>query len=121
MLEKEAGTRYGFTEPRIMERTCFVGILAQKLHKVEVVTALKTLITEFEAAYIAKWFPDDREPTSPNKNQLMIELIHLAEESDHYERASRILDDSRERLLELVSRVEIEEFIFAIWGVRMER
>lgn len=121
MLEKEEGTRFGFTEPRIMERACFVGILAQKLGKVEVVTAIKPLILEFEAAYIAKWFPDDREPSSPKKNQLMLELFQLADESVEYGRASRILDDSREQLLALVTRADIEEFIFTIWGVRIER
>ncbi len=121
MLEKEEGTRFGFTEPRIMERACFVGILAQKLGKAEVVTAIKPLIAEFEAAYIAKWFLDDREPTSPKKNQLMIELFQLADESVQYGRASRILDDSREQLLALVTRADIEEFIFTIWGVRVER
>jgi len=42
MLEKEEGTRFGFTEPRIMERACFVGILAQKLGKTEVNCSIKT-------------------------------------------------------------------------------
>jgi len=77
------------------------------------------MVTEFEAAYIAKWFPDNREPTSPKKNQLMIEIMQLAEEATQYSRASRILDDSREQLLELVNKTDIEEFIFTIWGVRI--
>lgn len=121
MLEKEEGTRFGFTEPRIMERACFIGILSHKIGKNGVVEALKPLITDFETAYIAKWFPDDQEPTSPKKNQLLIEIMQLADEAGQYNRASRILDDSREQLLELVNRADIEEFIFTVWGVRIDR
>jgi len=120
MLEKEEGSRFGFTEPRIMERACFIGILAHKIGRNEVVEALKPLITDFETAYIAKWFSDDREPTSPKKNQLMIEIVQLFDETGQYNRASRILDDSREQLLELVNRSDIKGFIFAVWGIKFE-
>ncbi|MBI4226174.1 hypothetical protein HY612_03620 [Candidatus Roizmanbacteria bacterium] len=122
MLEKEddSRSRFGFTEPRIMERACYVGILALKLGKTGAVEALKPLVIEFETAYITKWFPDDREPTSPKKNQLMLELIQLSNEAGQYQ-ASRILDNSRERVLELVNRSDIENFIFTIWNVRIEQ
>lgn len=124
MLDKEDDTRsrFGFTEPRIMEKACYVGILALKLGKNSVVEALKPLVAEFETAYASKWFPDDREPTSPKKNQLMLEIMHLSDDAAQYRDrlTSRILDDSRERLLELVGKTDIEKFIFDIWKVRIK-
>lgn len=123
MLAKEEGdTRFGFTEPRIMERACYIGIVAKKLGKTTVVNALKPLISEFETAYRALYFKDDRESTSsPTKDQLMLELIQLADEAGEYRDplTSRIMDDSKERLLELVNKSDIEEFIFEIWAVRV--
>jgi hypothetical protein len=122
MLEKEAGdTRFGFTEPRIMERACFVGILAKKLGKTAVVTALKPMITEFETAYRDLYFRDDRQSnTPPTRDQLMSELFQLADDASEYRDLlmSRMMDDSRQRLLALVNKADIEEFIFEIWGVR---
>jgi hypothetical protein len=122
ILEKEAGTRFGFTEPRIMERACFVGILAKKLGKNVIVEALKPLIAEFETAYTAKWFPDEREPTSPKKNQLLLEIIQLADEAGQYRDplTSRILDNSRERLLSIVNASDVNDFIFEIWKVKIK-
>lgn len=124
MLEKEdaSRSRFGFTEPRIMEKACYVGILALKLKRNNVIETLKPLITEFERAYVLKWFPDNREPTSPKKNQLMREVMHLADEAGQYRDPlhSRILNDSRERLLEVVESSDVNEFIFAIWKVRAE-
>jgi hypothetical protein len=119
MLEKEEGNKFGFTEPRIMERACFVGILALKLGKNNVVDVLKQLIQEFETAYVSKWFPDDIEYSSPRKNQLSIELVELIDELNQYSRPSRILNDSREQILELVTVSDIKEFIFTVWSIRI--
>lgn len=125
MLEKEdnSRSRFGFTEPRIMEKACYIGILALKLEKNNVVEALKPLIVEFENAYVAKWFPDDREPSSPKKDQLLREVMQLADEAGQYRDRlnSRILDDSKERLLEMIGRADVEKFIFTIWKVRIEK
>ncbi len=122
MIQKEddSRSRFGFTEPRIMERACFVGILALKLGKKEVLEALKPLIKEFETAYKAFWFPDGKEPTSPKMNQLMLEVMQLSDEAGQYRDAltSRMLDSSRERILELVTKDDIDKFILAIWGVK---
>jgi len=50
----------------------------------------------------------------------MIEIVQLFDETGQYNRASRILDDSREQLLELVNRSDIKGFIFAVWGIKFE-
>lgn len=125
MIQKEddSRSRFGFTEPRIMEKACYIGILALKLDKKEVVEALKPLIKEFETAYQSFWFPDGKEPTSPKKIQLMIEIMQISDEAGEYRDPlnSRILDDSRERLLELVNKDDIDKFIYEIWKVKHER
>lgn len=118
--EDDSHSRFGFTEPRIMERACFVGILALKLVKNEAVEALKPLIKGFETAYKTFWFPDEKEPTSPKMNQLMLEVMQLSDEAGQYRDplALRMLDSSRERILELVTKDDIDKFILAIWGVK---
>ncbi len=117
MLEKEEGTSYGYTEPRIMERACYVGIIALKSNLQQVVDRVKVLIEEFETAYVAKWFPDGREVSSPKKNQLLVELFELIDASRQFDRLDRILDNSREVVLELVNTQDIKAFITRIWGI----
>ncbi len=80
MLINKGGSAYGFTEPRIMERACFIGIFALKLGKKEIVNELKKYIKPFEEAYTKKWFsniPKGIKFSSPTKDQLMMEVHDL--------------------------------------------
>ena len=125
MLEKEKGQRYGFTEPRIMERACYVGILALKLGRSDLVQELKTRISTFQEAYEKEWFkniPKDKEPTSPRRDQLSIEIIELRNDviKSKYDHTRGLLDSSRDRLVEEVEAIDIDRFTREIWNFHVK-
>jgi hypothetical protein len=113
--------KYGYTEPRIMERACYIGILAMKQGKTSSVELLKIKIRLFEKAYTNKWFSDLPKgfvPTSPTKNQLKDTVMGLLRKWDNFDQDYMgIMDDSENALFKLVDRIDIEKFIFDVWGV----
>lgn len=130
MLEKEAGSRFGFTEPRIMERACYIGILALKKGHVDLVKKLKPLIADFEKKYSDHWFsnlPEGYEPTSPTKEQLLHELVRIKENFDQYdggaysrEMRKQFMDRSEDLLVSMIEKTDIDNFTREIWGVEIE-
>lgn len=118
---KTSGTEYGFTEPRIMERACYIGILALKKQKKELVSLLKTKIPEFQTSYEKNWFsnlPPNMTLTSPTKDQLKTEISDLKSDLQRsaYNRHLDILDDSKSELLHEISESDIDAFTMEIWG-----
>ncbi|NQT66189.1 MAG: hypothetical protein HQ569_01265 [Actinobacteria bacterium] len=122
MLVKEEGNVYGFTEPRIMERACFIGILALKLGKKEIINELKKYIKPFEEAYIKKWFsnlPKGVKLSSPTKDQLMMEVHGLIQEIRNRYGNLPVMDSSNEIMTQLVNEEDVDKFIFEVWRVKI--
>jgi len=123
MLINKGGSAYGFTEPRIMERACFIGILALKLGKKEIVDELKKYIKPFEEAYIKKWFsniPKGMKLSSPTKDQLMMEVHGLIREIRNRYGRLPMLDRSSEIMTQLVNEEDVNKFILEVWKVKIE-
>ena len=123
MLINKGGSASGFTEPRIMERACFIGILALKLGKKETVDELKKYIKPFEEAYIKKWFfniPKGMKLSSPTKDQLMMEVHGLIREIRNRHGRLPMLDRSSEIMTQLVNEEDVNKFILEVWKAKIE-
>lgn len=124
MILSEEGEGYGFTEPRIMERACYVGILALKLGKTEIVDRLKEYIKSFEESYRKKWYPEGPpekgKNISPSYDQLMMEVYGLIESKRNRYGHLPIMDRSDDDLLPLITEEDVNKFIMEIWGVKIE-
>jgi hypothetical protein len=115
---------YGFDEPRILEKACYLGILALKKGWTNVFIDVALKIYEFEKKYFDKYFANipagiDPEKLSPSKDQLLKELLKWRDNFD-YERMNgvlRIRDDAEAVMYSLVVPLDIDRFIFEVWGV----
>lgn len=124
MILYEEGEGYGFTEPRIMERACYIGILALKLGKTDIIDGLKEYIKSFEEAYRKKWYPEGPpeagKSISPSYDQLLLEVHGLIERKRSRYGLMPILNRADENLLPLITEEDINKFIMSIWGVKIE-
>lgn len=123
MLVNKGGGAYGFTEPRIMERACFIGIFALKLGKKEIVDELKKYIKPFEEAYTKKWFsniPKGIKLSSPTKDQLMMEVYGLIREIRNRYGRLPMMDRASEIMTQLVNEEDVNKFILEVWKVKIE-
>lgn len=124
MLLDEEGDAYGYTEPRIMERACYIGILALKLNKKDVVEELKKYIKPFEEAYAKKWFPEEMPEShgipSITKDQLKMEVYGIIQDMRHGRGLLPVLDRSSEVLAQLVNEEDVNKFIWEVWKVKIE-
>jgi hypothetical protein len=123
---------YGYDEPRVLEKACYLGIIALKKGWKDIVADLKVKILEFEALYYAKHLtklptglPADFDPRNhnimglPHHDQLLRELRRWRSE---YHRESRngtlrIRDDAEAMMYEVIEREDIDKFVIAIWGI----
>lgn len=124
MLLDEEGDAYGYTEPRIMERACYIGILALKLNKKDVVEELKKYIKPFEEAYAKKWFPkeipESKGVPSITKDQLKMEVHGIIRDMRHRRGLLPVLDRSSEVLTQLVNKEDVNKFIWEVWRAKIE-
>lgn len=122
LLEESGG--YGFTEPRIMERACYIGILALKLGKNEIVDGLKKYIKSFEEAYQKKWYPEGPPEKgkliSPSYDQLLMEVHGIIEKKRSRYGHMAIMDRADDNLLPLINEEDVNKFILEVWGVKIE-
>lgn len=113
---------YGYDEPRILEKACYLGILALKKGWEDVFAEVVVKILDFEPKYAKKYFSNipahiDQEKLSPRKNQLRIELMKWSNDFD-YERRNgnlRIRDDAESMMYGLVEASDIDWFIYRVW------
>jgi len=123
MLQKEAGNRFGFTEPRIMVLACYIGIYALKNGLTNVIAKLKVLIPIFEQAYRQMYFSQPLPPgvtvSSPSENQLMVETVKIIDEMRNLNRRYGMLENTEELLLSLVNETDVRNFIREIWNVEV--
>lgn len=125
---KKGTDSHGYDEPRILEKACYLGILALKKGWLDVFADIKVKIIIFEPQFFAKYFtniPTDIDPENhnviglPHKDQLLRELIRWR---DDYEKESRngllrIRDDAEAMMYELVTVYDIDKFIFEVWDI----
>lgn len=115
--------KYGYDEPRVLERACYLGILALKKGWRDVFAEVVVKILDFESKYYQKYFSNlpphiDPEKISPRKDQLYIELMKWRENFDH-ERLNGnfgLRDDAESMMYSLVSIEDIDWFIYRVWG-----
>jgi hypothetical protein len=114
---------YGYSEPRIMEKACYLGVLALKRGWMDAVIELAIKIYDFEKKYVVKYFSNiptgiDVDRLSPGKEQLLDELLKWRREFD-YERLNgvRMRDDAKAMMYSLVERTDVDKFIFEVWRV----
>lgn len=118
---------YGYDEPRVLEKACYLGILALKKGWLDVFADVKAKILEFEPKYFAKYLmnlPEGIDPENhnvvdlPHKDQLTRELLRWRND---YERESRngllrIRDDAEAMMYEVVEQYDIDKFMFEVWA-----
>ncbi len=101
---------------RIMERVCYMGILALKLKKQDSITETKSKIYIFQEAYQKK-YPTLNKSSFPRQDQLEIEIINLRSDCKkaQYNQTRTILNTSKDHLLKEVDILNIDRFTFEIW------
>jgi len=114
---------YGYDEPRILKKACYLGILALKKGWMDVYAEVVAKILDFEPKYVKKYFsnspPDiDAERLSPRRDQLHVEVMRWRDDFDHQRlnRVSRVMDDAKEMMYDLISVEDIDWFTFRVWG-----
>lgn len=127
-------SEYGYDEPRVLEKACYLGIIALKKGWKDIVADLKVKILEFEALYFAKHLtklptglPADFDVRNhnimglPHHDQLLRELRRWRSE---YHRESRngtlrIRDDAEAMMYEVIERDDVDKFVMEIWGISL--
>ena len=115
-----------YTEPRILMKNVYIGVLALKKGQIELFTGVAKQIWDFEDAYYRKHVATIQLPPGsiskniiglPQKDQLLTEALRWRDEfaSNKYNRF-RLMNDSQEFLYDLVEDVDIDRFIFEVWG-----
>jgi hypothetical protein len=125
-LEKTRSS-HGYDEPRLMERVCYLGILGLRHGWRDVVTNVGVRVYEFEPKYCAKYLthiPAGIDPAShnvmglPHSNQIERELWRWRDDFARDCRSRlRIVDDARTMMCDCVKEVDIDRFVFDVWGV----
>lgn len=123
-LEKGEGG-HGYDEPRILEKACYLGILALKHGKRNIFAEVVVNILQFETLYKAKYFskyPAGLDPDAPNvmgpkTKQLRIEIIRWRDDllHDQRNRLRDIMGDAKSMMSHLVEEIDIDRFIFEVW------
>lgn len=122
-LEKNTN-KYGYDEPRILEKACYIGILALKKGWLEVYAESVLRILDFQPKYEEKYFSNipphiDLDKISLKKDQLYLEIARWRDDFN-YNRLNRdgLRDDSESMMYELIDVGDIDWFIFKVWGKR---
>ena len=69
----------GFTEPRVMLRACYLGVLALKSSQQGILTEVRKSVVEFEQLYVEK-FPVLPNPVNPEETRLYLECARWRDE-----------------------------------------
>ncbi len=127
-LYDKPGTRMSDLEgPRIMENACYIGVLAMKHDKRDLLTEVGLKVYEFEEEYNKKVISKIKLPPGTNPNlvygipkpdQLYIEILRWRDEFTHKQlnNYGSFRDDAEDRLLELIQEIDIDRFMFEVWG-----
>ncbi|MDD2732138.1 MAG: hypothetical protein PHI53_03005 [Candidatus Pacebacteria bacterium] len=118
----------GLDEPRLMLKMVFIGVLALKKNKQAVFKESKAQIKKFEKTFLHIYktkyiagLPKGVDPDNvlgiPKKDQLLFEVLQWRHDfmRDKYNR-HRLMNDSREIMLDKVESTDIDNFISKVWG-----
>ena len=121
-LEKNID-KYGYDEPRILKKACYIGILALKRGWLDVYAEVVLKILDFQPKYEAKYFSNipphiDIEKISPKKDQLFVEIMRWRDDFDHnrLNRMTGLRDDAESMMYELIDVGDIDWFTFKVWS-----
>lgn len=123
-LDKQKTSGGMYLEPEIMEHACYLGIIALKKGKTQLVEELKPKITAFDEKYLHKYFNDipegwDAYSISPPADKVKKDLQKLYQRRD-YGWTDRfgmgMTEDTTDEMMSIVTAADIESFIVAIWG-----
>jgi hypothetical protein len=123
-LDKEKTRGAMFLESEIMEHACYIGIIAQKNKRTQLVQYLKTKIIEFEKKYIQKYFSNlpsglDPNTVNPPADKLKQSIKRLYRERDYGWTTSYgmgLMEDSRDEILSSTTPEDIKAFVSEVWG-----
>jgi hypothetical protein len=115
-----------FTEPRIMLKSIYLGILALKNGQDDLFIKVGLQIFEFEKAYRQKHLlnlelPNGIDPEQvsglPKKDQLLREVWRWQSDfsRNKYNRHG-LMNDAEDQLLDVVEEIDIDRFVFEVWG-----
>jgi len=114
---------YGYDEPRVMLKLCFLGVLGLKNDLKPIITEVKNRICEFEKNYKEKYFHGVSDEIiseniyGPKKEQLLIELLRWHRNFiNHKYETHRLMDSSEDIMFELIDEKDIERFIHEVWN-----
>ncbi|XOB46409.1 MAG: hypothetical protein ACKKMV_03085 [Candidatus Nealsonbacteria bacterium] len=117
---------YGFSEPRLMLKVCYLGILGLKHNKQNILTEAGIRIYEFEELYEKKYLSDlnlpkgvdpDKVSGLPRKDQLFLEIFSWRDDFIREKRnRHRLMDDAKEMMFDLIDEIDIDRFMFEVWG-----
>tara|TARA_B100000745_G_scaffold255578_1_gene178224 strand:- start:2159 stop:4612 length:2454 start_codon:yes stop_codon:yes gene_type:complete len=130
-LKKTKKDSYGYDEPRVLEKACYLGILAKKYGWRDVLAHVQVKILEYQPLYEQKYFsnlPEGIDPDNhnviglPNKNQLQKELLRWRDDFWHEKLNGnlRIRDDAEALMYQLIERDDIDWFLYHVWGTFLE-
>jgi hypothetical protein len=128
-LEKGTSS-YGYVEPRMLERACFLGILPNQSGWTDVAEDLKARLSKFEQPYVKKYLtnlmglPNGFDPYNPavaglpHPYQVALELLRWADDFDReLYNGVRILNNAEDMMYELTSEAEIRAFVKDVWDM----
>ena len=114
---------YGYDEPRILEKACYLGILALKNGWRDIFAEVVVKILDFEPKYAKKYFSNipahiDQSRISPRRDQLSIELMKWSSDFDYDRRNGNfgLRDDAESMMFDLIEAEDIDWFVYRVWG-----
>ena len=104
---------YGFAEPRVMLRACYLGVLALKHNQQSVLIGVKESIVGFKQLYAEKYFSNPPTQINPERHPLYLECARWCDEvADSPNRDFMMYDDPTNMMLEWgVDEEDIDRFM----------
>ncbi len=123
---KKTTSGYGYDEPRILEKACYLGILALRNKWDEVFIDVGLKIYDFEPKYYQKYLtnlPPKIDPENhnviglPHKDQLFRELLRWRDNFQHelWNGNLRLREDSEAIMYSVIQPIDIDRFMFEVW------
>jgi hypothetical protein len=116
---------YGYDEPRAMLKICYLGVLALKQKRRDILTEVGVSIYEFEERFREKYFtnlPPGIDPDKdnviglPRKDQLFWETYHWRDEFGREKHNQhRIMRDAQDMMYDLINENDIDRFMWEVW------
>lgn len=104
---------YGFTEPRVMLRICYLGVLALKHNQQGILIGVKESIVDFKQLYAEKYSSDPPTEISPEEHPLYVECSRWRDDvADRFNYHSLMHDSAAIMMVEWgVDEDDIDRFM----------